>query len=66
MSGYLERKYDEAFEGWTPDDIRHFGLRALYRTLVDPRLVALTRPHRPTRRTKPKKEATSAPSMQKV
>ena len=63
MSRYIERKYDEAFEGWTQDDIRHFGLRALYRTLVDPRLVALTRP---TRRTKPKKEATNAPSMQKV
>lgn len=64
MAGYhLERKYDEAFADWTPDDIRYFGLRALYRTLVDPRLAALTRP---PRRPKPKKEAPRAPSMQKV
>ncbi len=55
MAKSLEQKYDEAFAGWTPDDIRYFGLRALYRTLVDPRLVVLTRPTR--RPQKKKKEA---------
>jgi hypothetical protein len=64
MAGYLERKYDEAFADWTPDDIRYFGLRALYRTLVDPRLVALTRPTR--RPQKKEKEAPHASPVQKV
>lgn len=55
MAGYLEQKLDEIFADWTPNDIRHFGLRALYRTLADPRLAALTRPAR--RPQKKKKEA---------
>lgn len=64
MAKSLEQKCDEAFADWTPDDIRYFGLRALYRTLMDPRLTALTRPTRRPR--KKKKEAPCAPSMQKV
>lgn len=64
MAGDLEQKYEEAFADWTPDDIRYFGLRALYRTLADPRLMALVRPTR--RSQKKRKEAPRAPSMQKV
>jgi hypothetical protein len=64
MAKSLEQKYDEAFADWTPDNIRYFGLRALYRTLVDHRLVALTRPTR--RPQKKKKEAPHASPVQKV
>lgn len=64
MARPIEQKFDEDFADWTPDDFRYFGLRALYRTLVDPRLVALTRPAR--RPQKKKKEAPHAPPVQKV
>lgn len=64
MARYLEQRLDEIFADWTPEDIRYFGLRALYRTLVDPRLAALTRPAR--RSQKKKKEAPHASPVQKV
>ena len=64
MSRYIERKYDEAFEGWTQDDIRHFGLRALYRTLTDSRFIEITRPTR--RSPKKKKGGRHASPVQEV